>query len=231
MGHAIEKIATERGHEIVGRIDNDAESTTLPDCDVVIDFSTPDSAFGNITSALKQGVPVVSGTTGWLERMDEVKALVEELDGTFFYSSNYSVGVHIFRHLVREAARIMNTLPQYSDVSVEEVHHIHKADYPSGTALSVAGDIISEMDRYEEPKAYLGDAEKPDSKESTLLIHSLREGEVPGIHRASFGSLQDVIRLEHEAYGREGFAMGAVMAAEFIQGKKGLFGMEDMLHL
>lgn len=230
MGHAIEQIALQRGHEIVARIDVESKGATLPACDAVIDFSTPDSAFDNISSALKQGLPVVSGTTGWLERMDEIKALVNQLDGAFFYSSNYSIGVHVFRHLVRETSRIMNTLPQYSDIGVEEIHHIHKADYPSGTALSVAGDIISEMDRFSQTIAYLGSADRPQTSDDTLVIHSLREGEVPGIHRASFRSAQDVIRLEHEAFGREGFAMGAVLAAEFIQGNKGLFGMEDMLH-
>lgn len=230
MGHAIETIALERGHEIVGRIDDHAESGTLPECDAAIEFTTPLSAYDNIVAALRQGIPVVSGTTGWLERMEEVKALTRELGGTFFYSSNYSIGVHLFRHLVREASRLMNRLPQYSDVQVEEVHHVHKADYPSGTALSVAEDIMSEMDRYRRTEAYLAPAEQPEAAPDTLLIRSVREGEVPGIHRASFRSAQDVIRLEHEAFGREGFAMGAVLAAEFVRGRRGLFGMEDMLH-
>ena len=230
MGHAIEEVALSRGHEVVGRIDKGQEVEISPSTDAVIDFSTPDSAYDNIRLAIEGGFPVVSGTTGWTERMSEIRKMVERHKGAFFYSSNFSVGVFLFRHLVREAAKLMNNLPQYSDVEMEEVHHIHKLDYPSGTALTVAGDILSEMDRYSETKAYLGDEERPSVAEDQLLIHSLREGEVPGIHRVAFGSAQDVIRLEHEAFGREGFAMGAVLAAEFLQGKKGCFGMEDMLH-
>lgn len=229
MGHAIDQVAQQRGHEIVARLDA-GDAIEIPPCDVVIDFSTPDSAYDNVLAALRQHYPVVSGTTGWMDRMEEIKDAVRELDGTFFYSSNYSVGVFVFRHLVRETARIMDSLPQYSSIHIDEVHHIHKQDYPSGTALTVAQDVIGEMNRFETTKAYLGETEAPDVDDKTLLIHSLREGEVPGIHRATFGSTQDVIRLEHEAYGREGFAVGAVMAGEFLQGKKGIFGMADMLH-
>ena len=230
MGHAIEQVAHSRGHEIVGRIDKDDQASIPSETDVVIDFSTPDSAYNNIRRAIESGFPVVSGTTGWTDRMEEIREQVREREGAFFYSSNFSIGVFLFRHLVREAAKLINNLPQYSDVQMEEVHHVHKLDYPSGTALTVAGDIISEMDRYRDTRAYLGNAEKPTLAEDQLLIHSLREGEVPGIHRVAFSSPQDVIRLEHEAFGREGFAMGAVMAAEFLQGKKGWYGMEDMLH-
>lgn len=229
MGHAIEAAAQQRGHTIVSRLDQ-GDPIELTGCDVAIDFSTPESAADNILSALRQHCPIVSGTTGWLDRMPEVETAVRELDGTFFYSSNYSIGVYLFRHLVSEAARIMNTLPAYSSVSVEEIHHVHKKDYPSGTALTVAGDIIRNMDRYSETAAYLGDAERPATDPGTLLIHSLRKGEVPGTHRVSFGSREDVIRIEHEAHGREGFALGAVLAGEFVQGRKGIFGMEDLLH-
>lgn len=229
MGHEIEKVATKRGHEIVTKLNEGWNS--LPECDVVIEFTKPDQAVHNIQTALKQGLPIVSGTTGWLEHWDDVVDYVEAVNGSFFYASNYSIGVHLFRKITKDLAKYMNALPQY-DVKVEEVHHIHKLDYPSGTALSIAKDILEQLARKSDIQAYLSPDELPNTAtEKTIPIRSIREDEVPGIHRVTFESSQDTIRLEHEAHGREGLALGAVLAAEYVQGKKGVFGMDNLLKL
>lgn len=229
MGHVIEKVAESRGHEIVDKLDEGW--SVLPECDVVVEFTSPSNAPSNIIAALKQGLPVVSGTTGWLEQWDNVADHVEALDGTFFYASNFSIGVHLFRKITKDLARYMNSFPQY-DVSVEEVHHVHKIDYPSGTALTIAQDILEQLARKSDIQSYLAPAELPASvTEKTIPIHSIREEEVPGVHRVTFECDQDTIRLEHEAHGREGLALGAVLAAEYIQGKKGIFGMDNLLKL
>ncbi len=229
MGHEIEKVAEKRGHEIVAKLNKGWSS--LPECDVVIEFTTPKEAPQNILMALQQNLPVVSGTTGWLEQWEDIVDYVEAMNGTLFYASNFSIGVHIFRKITKELARYMNALPEY-DVSLEEVHHIHKLDYPSGTALSIAKDILEQLARKSDIQSYLAPADLPQTvTEKTIPIHSIREGEVAGIHRVTFDSHQDTIRLEHEAHGREGLALGAVLAAEYIQGKKGIFNMDHLLKL
>lgn len=230
MGHVIEEVAKERGHEVVATLDQEWDN--LPDCDVAIEFTQPVHAVDNITKCLKAGVPVVSGTTGWLDKWDDVERSVEQYDGALFYASNYSVGIHVFRKIVTLLSKYMNALPEYSGVEVEEVHHTKKLDYPSGTALSIAQDIVEQLARKSEIVSYLEPNEIPKVSEDTLLIRSIREGYVPGIHQVTFESKHDVIRLEHEAYDREGLALGAVLAAEFMaKGKKGIYGMDHLVQL
>lgn len=226
MGHEIEKIALQRGHNIVSIIDmNNLEEFNSPafkSADVAIEFSTPDSAIQNYRKCFEVGVAVVAGTTGWLEHLDEVKRACAEQGKTFFYASNYSLGVNIFFALNKYLAKIMNNYPSY-DVKMEEVHHIHKLDAPSGTAITLAEDLIKEFDRKERWNLEV------EEKQTDLAIHCIREGEVPGIHEIIYESEADIISIKHDAKSRVGFALGAVLAAEFTNGKKGFLGMGDML--
>lgn len=226
MGHEIEKIALQRGHNIVSIIDmNNLEEFNSPafkSADVAIEFSTPDSAIQNYRKCFEVGVAVVAGTTGWLEHLDEVKRACAEQGKTFFYASNYSLGVNIFFALNKYLAKIMNNYPSY-EVKMEEVHHIHKLDAPSGTAITLAEDLIKEVDRKERWSLEV------EEKQTDLSIHCIREGEVPGIHEIIYESEADIISIKHDAKNRVGFALGAVLAAEFTNGKKGFLGMGDML--
>ncbi|MBS5796307.1 MAG: 4-hydroxy-tetrahydrodipicolinate reductase [Dysgonomonas mossii] len=226
MGHEIEKIALKRGHNIVSIIDmNNLEEFNSPafkSADVAIEFSTPDSAIQNYRKCFEVGVAVVAGTTGWLEHLDEVKRACAEQEKTFFYASNYSLGVNIFFALNKYLAKIMNNYPSY-EVKIEEVHHIHKLDAPSGTAITLAEDLIKEVDRKERWSLEV------EEKQTDLPIHCIREGEVPGIHEIIYESEADIISIKHDAKSRVGFALGAVLAAEFTNGKKGFLGMGDML--
>lgn len=226
MGHEIEKIAVSRGHNIVSIIDvnnpDDFNSPAFKGADVAIEFSTPDSAIDNYRKCFVAHVPVVAGTTGWLEHMDEVKKACSEGGQTFFYASNYSLGVNIFFVLNKFLARIMNSYPDY-DVKIDETHHIHKLDAPSGTAITLAEGVLENIgwkDRWA--------LETAENKED-LVIHSIREGEVPGIHEITYESEVDVISIKHDSKSRKGLALGAVIAAEFTKGKKGFLGMDDML--
>lgn len=225
MGKAIEQIALARGHEIVSIIDienpEEFRSDTFRSAEVAIEFTTPATAFGNYMKCFEAGIPVVSGTTGWLEHLDEVRRMCEKEGKTFFYASNFSIGVNIFFALNKYLAQVMNRFPEY-DVRMTETHHIHKLDAPSGTAITLAEDIIANLDRKEcwTPET----AEKP----ADLPIRSVREGEVPGIHEIIYESEADTIRIEHNARSRAGFALGAVVAAEFAAGKKGFLGMNDL---
>lgn len=226
MGKTIEQIALGRGHKIVSIIDvnnpADFESPAFKSADVAIEFTTPDTAFGNYQKCFAANMPVVSGTTGWTKRLDEVKKICKEEGKTFFYASNFSIGVNIFFALNKYVAKIMNQFPSY-DVSITETHHIHKLDAPSGTAITLAEGI---MDNVERKKRWtLGKEEQP----TDLPIHAIRQGEVPGIHEIVYDSDVDYISIKHEAKSREGLALGAVLAAEFTAGKKGFLGMEDML--
>ncbi|GAB6119766.1 4-hydroxy-tetrahydrodipicolinate reductase [Dysgonomonas termitidis] len=226
MGHEIEKIAVSRGHNIVSVIDvnntDDFGSSAFKSADVAIEFSTPDSAIDNYRKCFAAHVPVVAGTTGWLEHMDEVKKACSEGVQTFFYASNYSLGVNIFFVLNKYLARIMNNYPDY-DVKMEEIHHIHKLDAPSGTAITLAEGVIENISRKERWNLEV------EEKQSDLAIHCIREGEVPGIHEIIYESDADIISIKHDAKSRKGFALGAVIAAEFTKGKKGFLGMDDML--
>lgn len=226
MGHEIEKIAKERGHNIVAIIDvsntDEFDSPAFKSADVAIEFSTPASALDNYRRCFAANVPVVAGTTGWLEHMDEVKKACEENNQTFFYASNYSLGVNIFFVLNKYLARMMNDYPDYN-VNIEEIHHIHKLDAPSGTAITLAEGIIENIDRKNH-----WNLEK-EEKNTDLVIHSVREGEVPGIHEIVYESEADIISIKHDSKNRKGLALGAVIAAEFTKGKKGFLGMNDLL--
>jgi len=227
LGHEIEKAAIERGHSIELIIDKDnadeLDSEHLESVDVAIEFTTPGTAVTNISTCLKSGIPVVSGTTGWLEQWDEMVRLCNEKGGALFYASNYSIGVNILFAVNTQLAEIMNDFPQYR-VSVEEIHHVHKLDAPSGTAISLAEQIIEKSPA---KKNWSLDTENPD----TIRIDAKREGEVNGFHKILYDSEVDTIEISHNAKSRKGFANGAVMAAEFLAGKSGVFGMKDMLKL
>ena len=237
MGRAVEEAATARGHEIAARLNEGwAESEIPTDTDLVIEFTRPSDAEENILRLLDLGLPVVSGTTGWLETgWDKVVKDVEAKEGTLFYASNYSIGVYLFRELVRKLAVRLGDFPAFSQVSMEEVHHIHKLDYPSGTALTIAReDILSHFPGKKEVRSYLSPDPAPDLGDKageTLLIRSVREGEKAGTHSVEFLSPGvEAIRLEHESLGRTSLAAGVVLAAEFVLGKKGLFGMQDLMN-
>jgi 4-hydroxy-tetrahydrodipicolinate reductase len=235
MGHIIEQIALERGHAVVSKIDvnntEDFDSGDFKSADAAIEFTTPATAFDNYQKCFAAGIPVVSGTTGWTARLGEIKKQCEDEGQTFFYASNFSIGVNIFFAVNRYLAKLMNGFPSY-DVNMTEVHHIHKLDAPSGTGITLADDIIKEIARKDRWRlAGKGeqpfDAEKPED----LIIHAIREGETPGIHEIRYESGVDGITIKHDAKSRAGFALGAVLAAEFIAGKKGFLTMEDLLKL
>ncbi len=227
MGHEIENIARERGHEIVSIIDLHEEekfdSPEFKSADVAIEFTSPESALQNYRRAFAAGVPVVSGTTGWLAHLDEIKEACGKNGKTFFYASNFSLGVNIFFALNNYLAKLMNHYPDY-DVRMEETHHIHKLDAPSGTAITLAEGILANIDR-KESWALGNDA----ADKTTLRIDAFREGEVPGIHTMIYESDSDQIRITHDAKNRKGFALGAVLAAEFTKGKQGFLTMDDLL--
>jgi len=225
MGHAIERILLSRGHEVVLRVDVGGDR--LEDAsgvDVAIEFSAPSAAYDNIVKCLEMGIPVVSGTTAWLSRMDEVKELCKKVNGAFFYSSNYSIGVNVFLKASRCLARLMNRFGEF-DVTIEETHHSEKKDAPSGTAITVAEGIVDEVDRKQ--GWTLGVPQQDDKIE----IASLRRSKVKGIHSVVWESEEECIELKHTAHSRDCFARGAVMAAEFLVGKIGVFGMDDLLEL
>jgi len=226
MGKEIEQIALSRGHSVVLKIDiNNAEELTtenLSKADVAIEFTSPATAVKNYLKCFEAGVPVVSGTTGWLVQKPEVEKECMAKKGCFFYASNFSPGVNIFFELNKHLARIMKRFPQY-DISMTEVHHTQKLDAPSGTAITLANDIIA----CSETKTNWT-IEKPKS-DNELYIRPIREGVVPGIHTVNYNSEEDYIEITHSAYNRKGFASGAVLAAEFCIGKKGILSMTDLM--
>src|SRR5680860_421660 len=222
MGKMIETVATKRGHNIVAKIDVDSGDIDYSDIDVAIDFSMPDAAFDNITGCIENGVPVISGTTGWLEKYDAAVTLCHEKNGAFIYDSNISIGVNVFFELNKQLARMMHNLNRYR-VSMEEIHHTQKLDAPSGTAITLAEGII-ENSAYKTWKLDNAD-------EAEIPITSKRIGDTPGTHTVDYESNVDSIEIKHTAHNREGFALGAVIAAEWIQGKTGVFTMKDVLDL
>lgn len=223
MGKTIERVALERGHEIAGKIDIDnASDLDKLDADVAIEFSHPDAAFQNVRKCIQRKIPVVCGTTGWLDRKPEIEKLTQESGATFFYASNYSLGVNLFFKLNEHLARMMNRFPAY-DVSIDEVHHIHKKDAPSGTAITLAEGVLKNVER---KKRWVNTrTEEP----TELEIQSFRIDDVPGTHLIKYASAIDDIEIKHTAHSREGFALGAVMVAEWIQNKKGVLNMDDFL--
>jgi len=225
MGRMIEEIALSRGHEIVSIIDvdnlQDFDSDAFRSADVAIEFTAPQVAYDNYLRAFAQGVKVVSGSTGWLkDHDDDVRRMCEQEGKTLFWSSNFSLGVTVFRAVNRYLARIMNQFPQY-DVELEETHHVHKLDHPSGTAITLADEIVAELDRK--------DAWAEDTTDAKLLrIDHIRRGEVPGIHTVRYDSDADCITITHDAHSRKGFALGAVLAAEYTATHEGLLTMSDL---
>lgn len=238
MGRMIEQVALNRGHEVVCRIDvdnqEDFESAAFRTADVAIEFTAPSVAYGNIQKAFAAGVKVVSGSTGWFSAHEaELRRQCDEDGKTLFWASNFSVGVAVFAAVNRYLARIMNGFPEY-DARMEEVHHVHKLDHPSGTAITLAEGLIAEVER---KRAWtIGTLTQPDGTEvvehepapDELAIDSIRRGEVPGIHQITWDSEADSITITHDAHSRKGFALGAVLAAEFTATHQGLLGMNDL---
>ena len=226
MGKAIEKIALERKNAISCKINssNSINEITSKNTDVAIDFTGPDVAFDSISYCLNNKIPVVSGSTGWLDQYDEIKALCDTNKGAFFYASNFSIGVNIFFKLNTLLASIMNTQNSY-DVSMEEIHHTEKVDSPSGTAITLAEGIIDQIDT---KSNWINT--KSNQKQDVEII-SKRIDKVPGTHTINYSSSVDSIEIKHTAHSREGFALGAVLAAEWLHGKQGVFGMNDMIKL
>jgi 4-hydroxy-tetrahydrodipicolinate reductase len=228
MGKAIEGIAIERGHEIVLRID--AENTealnndNLQQADLAIEFTNPDSAINNIKQCFDAAIPVVCGTTGWLEHWDQIKADCENKNGSFLYASNFSIGVNLFFELNKKLAQLMQNRPEYN-CSIEEIHHTAKKDAPSGTAITIAENIIASNPN--KKNWVLGETADINS----LSITSKRIDPAPGTHIVSYNSVIDSIEIKHTAHNRIGFATGAVLAAEFLLGKKGVYGMGDVLEV
>jgi 4-hydroxy-tetrahydrodipicolinate reductase len=222
MGRMIEQLAVERGHQIVAKIDIDTTDIDFSTMDVAIDFSMPSTAYGNIRECIQNNVPIISGTTGWLDSYDEAVELCNNHKGAFIYASNFSLGVNVFFELNAYLAKMMKNLEQYK-VSMEEIHHTQKLDAPSGTAITLADDII-ENSRYKDWKLNKAD-------ENEISIISKRIGDVPGTHTVDYESIVDSIEIKHTAHNRKGFALGAVIAAEWIIGKTGVFSMKDVLNL
>ena len=225
MGKMIEQIAIGRGHEIVSIIDidnqQDFDSDAFASADVAIEFTNPTAAYGNYLRAWEQGVKVVSGSTGWMkEHGDEVRRLCSEGGRTLFWASNFSIGVAIFSAVNRYLAKIMNQFPQY-DIEMEETHHVHKLDHPSGTAITLAEEIVENIDRKE---AWAEETTDP----KLLRVDHIRRGEVPGIHTVRYDSEADLITISHDAHSRKGFALGAVLAAEYTAEHDGLLTISDM---
>ncbi len=236
MGHEVEQIALQRGHEIVARIDKDKDLETqrLRDSEthdiVAIEFSTPATALENIHRCFDMNIPVVCGTTGWYEHLDEIKERCEKEQQTFFYAPNFSIGMNITFMLNRQLAKLSEKYGY--KISLTETHHIHKLDKPSGTAVKLAEDIIENNENY---KSWELNQFTIDNEQLTignvLQVEAIREGDVFGIHEVKAESDCDVIQLRHEAFSRKGFATGAVIAAEFLLGKKGVFTMNDLFKI
>lgn len=226
MGKTIEQTALQRGHQIVCIIDadnqHDFRSPQFAQADAAIEFTTPTAAIDNYRRAWQIGIPVVSGTTGWTAQLPDIQHEIAKNGYTLFWSSNFSLGVNIFMELNRHLAKLMNAFPNYAP-SMTEIHHTEKKDAPSGTAITLAEDLLAQLDR--KTTWCLGQATRPDE----LSIAAIREGQVPGTHTIRYDSPEDTITITHEAKNRQGFALGAVLAAEFTMGKKGFFTMHDLL--
>ena len=223
MGKTIEQIALKRGHHIVLKVGKNDIDYDITKADVAIDFSIPNVAFNNISNCINNTIPIISGTTGWLDNYDDAVNLCNEKQGAFIYASNFSLGVNIFFELNKTLAKMMTNLKQY-DVSMEEIHHTQKLDAPSGTAISLANDIILNHDGFNNWKL-------DENGKNTIPITAKRIEDVPGTHTVDYKSEVDTISIEHVAHNRQGFALGAVIAAEWIVGKTGVFTMNDVLNI
>ncbi len=227
MGHEIKQVAEERKHNVFLTIDKnnqeDFNKENLKKADVALEFSVPDAAYDNLMKCMEHNVPVVSGTTGWLEKFYDIRKYCLENNGAFFYASNFSIGVNLFFKVNQHLAKLMNNYSNY-DVSIEETHHKHKLDAPSGTAVTIAESIIKEMNRKNKWKEETADSDE------TIPVKSIRKDEIPGIHKVAYDSEFDNIEIKHSAKSRKGFALGAVLAAEYIYNKSGIFSMDDLLN-
>ena len=223
MGQIIDQIAQSRGHEVVARLNETPNGENLNQPDVVIGFSSPDSAYDNIKFCLEHKIPVVCGTTGWLDRKSEIEEICKRENAAFLYGSNFSLGVNLFFALNEKLAQLIYPFRENYQCQLEEIHHIHKLDAPSGTAISLAQGII-EHSNFEDWKL-------DETQENRLGIRAIRESEVPGTHSVNYRSEVDEIEIKHTAFNRKGFALGAVIAAEWILGKKGNFTMKEVLGL
>lgn len=228
MGREIHEIARQMGHKIVSVIDEDnrseIDSDGFREADVAYEFTRPESAVGNYIEAFKQKVPVVSGTTGWLEHWNEVVDACNGYEGALFYAPNFSLGVNLLFLINKKLAGIMAGFPDY-DVHIEEIHHVNKLDAPSGTAISLANQILGANGKWKEWEL------NPYGNHKKLPVYSIREGLVTGTHTVNYVSETDKISIRHEAFSRRGFARGALLAGEFLKGKKGIFGMDDLLSI
>lgn len=226
MGHAVEEQAMQRGHTIAATIDNENQwkekKQAIAECDVIIDFSLPDVIIDNIYKAFELNVPFVTGTTAWYHKLEEISDYCKKTDNSLFYAPNFSIGVNIFFELNRKLAELMDDQAQYS-AKVEETHHIHKKDAPSGTAAKIADDLVQKIERYS------GWEKGAAGTQSSLPVVSHRENEVPGTHEVTYDSDVDTITIRHDAKSRKGFALGAVLAAEFLAGRKGVYTMKDLI--
>ena len=223
MGKAIEQIAIERGHAIVAMVDKNENQGNLSEADVAINFSVPDAAVANIKAAMEKQIPVVCGTTGWLKHLKEVEDYCTHNKSAFIYASNFSVGVNLFFKLNKILAKLMHPHKSYTP-QMKEIHHIHKLDAPSGTAITLAEGVFDQSE-------YTDWSIDQTKGGTTLPITVERTGEVPGTHSIEYKSSVDSISIQHEAHSRQGFALGAVIAAEWIQNKKGVFTMNDVLDI
>lgn len=239
MGKAIEQIALDRHHQIAGRIDRldgpgdsqaDMDALATEAVDVVIEFSSPESAADNIRYCIGRGWPVVSGTTGWLSEQADIEQFCRDRNGAFFYASNYSIGVNLFFRLNKTLAQFMRNYPSYH-VSMTEIHHTEKKDAPSGTAITLAEGVLEHLPHKRRWTSITETADRvPDeARTDAVEIESVREGTVPGTHTIRYESDVDRIEISHAAHSRQGFAIGAVVAAEWVAGRRGVFGMDDLL--
>ncbi|QXP74214.1 4-hydroxy-tetrahydrodipicolinate reductase [Tenacibaculum sp. AHE15PA] len=222
MGKEIEKIALQRGHEIVIK-SSGKDTYDITKADIAIDFSVPDSAYNNISNCIENNIPVISGTTGWLDKYESITALCNEKKGAFIYASNFSLGVTIFFELNKQLAKMMDTLNTYN-VSIEEIHHTKKLDAPSGTAITLADGIVANSSKENWELA-------TKTSEKNIPITAVRTPDVPGTHTVSYQSDIDTIAIKHTAHNRHGFALGAVIAAEWLVHKTGVYTMRDVLNL
>lgn len=223
MGKTIERVAIERGHHIIARIDKNDDLNAINAADVAIEFTRPDSAVANITYCVTNNIPVICGTTGWNNDLDKITALIHKEDGALVHASNFSLGVNIFFELNKKLAQMMSDHPSYK-LGMQEIHHTEKVDAPSGTAVTLAEGII-ENSNYKQ--WHLG----TDSNKESVSIDAMREADVKGTHSVSYENHIDTIKIKHTAHSRDGFALGAVIAAEWIVKQKGIFTMKDVLGL
>lgn len=230
MGQTIERIALERGHEIIARINssNPLSETDLSLADVAIEFTRPELAASHIRFCSRLNLPVIVGTTGWYDELEDVRAIIEKTTGALLYASNFSIGVTIFFEINKRLAQLMQGNQNYS-AAIEEIHHLQKLDSPSGTAITLANGILENNADY--VSWVLGEEKEPHTTDGQLGITSYRKPEVPGTHVITYKSAIDTLQISHEAHNREGFALGSVVAAEWLFGKKGVFTMNDVLNL